>query len=1201
MNQTPDYKVLNADVSATLNLQGIKLIEASAGTGKTYTLCNIYIRFILEGRDVAEILIVTFTNAATDELRARIRKRLKDSLACFQGRMPANDLFLQRIMQRFTKEEKRDTAIRQLKLALRSMDEAAIYTIHGFCQRALTDHSFASGQAFDTEIIVDDSKFWDDAIRDWWRKTTYPLNRVNIELFLAATGDFENFCHLQKPLRQAHRKTLLPTIDKSIDELFSEWKNREALLDAAADTWHKRSSEIISILKNSKALSQAAKSPYNKTRLPGIISTLQEYFKLPCLLLLPNEFEYLSAEKLQQSCKKSKRGSDPKLEDEFFIQCEKILAIKFRLQRDINCRALKQSTEFAAEQVENHKIRNQKLSFHDQLVRLYAKLGGADGELLATSLCCDYPVAMVDEFQDTDGIQYGIFRRLYHNRAQSCLLMIGDPKQSIYSFRGSDIFTYMIAKNDAADNQYTLDTNWRSTPPLITAINSIFLCNSAPFVYQDIIEFIPVNAAVNQDPNHQIDALLEQDKPLPPLTVWKIPMQANGTPQNKSHVSLSIARATAGEIARLLSKDNAANITLGKDSVKPSDIAVLVRTSYEGRDIRQALLQVGIHAVTIGHENVYGSEEANDLYCLLRGIVHYSNRQLMRGALASGLLRFTYIDIERIVSEEDQWLEWQESMRTLHKEWQNRGFMSMFQLMLQQHQIEQRMADSPDLDRRLTNLLHLAELLQKASKLYSNQQALLNWLHSQIEDPTEVEAVLRLETDQALVKIVTIHASKGLEYPIVFLPYLWACKPVDSNNGLLAFHNDGQAFLDAGSDEYDEHITLAEKERLAEDVRLTYVAMTRAQSKVYLAWGWVNKMREPFSSKSALTYLLHGHRMSVNLESESLHIEQIESNLDQDLQQLASISNNTIEILELPVINGDLTNDSNSASPLELSVGRFSGHVANDWRVNSFSALTRDIHQTPHGGSARRHDDILNFPAGSRVGLFMHLLMEKLDFNSPDVTNQTIELSREFAPRFNLELDQYQSTIVEWVHNILNTPLDSSGFRLCSLSQQKRLNELEFDFSTTKVNIEELNRLLTLSANYKLEAIQNQDFQGLVTGIVDLIFEYNGKFYIADYKSNYLGGALYDYSCEKLQHAIYERRYDLQYLLYVVALHRYLYQRLANYRYEQHFGGVYYLFLRGMRPDKGSTHGVFYSLPDESLVNTLDKDTFAVAGIDQTP
>ncbi len=1182
---------LDSEATLWLPLDGIKLIEASAGTGKTYTIGNLYLRYILSGRKVSEILVVTFTNAATEELRGRIRERLYQTLKLIQEPQPSSDRFLEILQQQIEKEEGRELAVNQLKLAVRSMDEAAIYTIHGFCQRALSDYAFNSGQSFDMELTTNDANLWNEALKDWWRKTAYGLSRQDVLLFNNALDSIESFVRYQAPLRQANNKRLIPESTDDLAAVFSRWHTLKENLSSIAHLWQQRKDEITQILQNSSALSRAKTVEYHKANLADFLNRMDLYFSSNNLLEIPGDFKALSAQYLYDNSKKTKRDADPGLRDGFFIDCQKIIEQQKALQRDFRVAALKQATCYASEHVEQIKQQSQTIAFHDQLTRLYDGLHGSRGDALAEKLCQRFPVAMIDEFQDTDAIQYGIFHKLYHSNPETSLIMIGDPKQAIYSFRGGDIFTYMRAKADADQSRYTLDTNWRSVPGLISAVNTLFTFRDKPFIYADAIDYHPVKPATEEEKQKPHALLLEKKQPVTPLSLWKIPLNGNGKPQSKSAAEDTLAKTTAAEIARLIRGGSDGSITVGEKPVVPGDIAVLIRVGYQGVMVRQALRAYNINAVTAGHDKVFESEEASGLVLLLEAILNYYDRGFARNALSSNLLGLVYTDIARIQLNENGWLKWIDGLKEFNRLWQHKGFMTMFQAMQQQLRIGQRIAENDLAERRLTNLLHLSELLQQASKIHPGMDALLGWLKQQIENGDEEEAELRLESDEELVKIVTIHSSKGLEYPIVFLPFLWGCRPRNTDNGLLDFHGSNlQAFLDAGSDEIESHLKLAEKERLAEDIRLAYVALTRAKAKIYLAWGEVNS-----SGKTAMAYLLHEEQTPEELEHTLPNAFIANRDLDADLYRLIEKAGQTIALSDLPEIDGSAIEVTDKTQSMIEEPKQFNGKIATDWHLTSFSGMTREIHQTPHGGNPRGTDDaILNFPAGSHVGSFMHLILEKLDFQD-DIETQTFELASQLASRFNVDYERYKETIARWMRYIVTTSLNQQGLSLHDIAQEKRLNELEFDFSIQHVDIPALNRTLEQAAGQPLAKLGIGNFRGIITGIIDLIFEHNGKFYVTDYKSNFLSGVLGDYRPENLRQAVFDRRYDLQYLLYTLALHRYLKQRLDNYYYDTHFGGVFYLFLRGMRPATGPAYGVFHELPDKALIETLDKEIFTTA------
>jgi exodeoxyribonuclease V beta subunit len=524
--------------------------------------------------------------------------------------------------------------------------------------------------------------------------------------------------------------------------------------------------------------------------------------------------------------------------------------------------------------------------------------------------------------------------------------------------------------------------------------------------------------------------------------------------------------------------------------------------------------------------------------------------------------------------------------------WLQKGFIGMFQQLLQVLEIGERIAESDLAERRLTNLLHLAELAQHRSRVSPGFDALLAWYRDQLAETTMEENELRLENDEQLVKIVTIHKSKGLEYPVVFAPFLWACRPRQVKPGsILRFHDQHyNPVIDLGSDDHAEHAFIAEKERLAEDIRLAYVAITRARARVYLAWGDVGDGKmSGRPAKTALGYLFHSGQSADDLNENLPRAFDSIDEIDKDLEKLAKASHGSIEVIPLPRPADEPKSATDTRAEQVLEAATFRSRLANDWYITSFSGLTREIHQVAHGGSLRSGaDSILDFPAGSHVGLLLHSMLEHLDFQQ-DIKGQCAELLPRFSARFGLDSIENQKTLSLWMETLVLCPLNQAGLTLASLSMKQRLNELAFDFALDELDIDKLNRLLARISGVQLTPVDVKNFRGLVTGIIDLVFEHEGKFYLADYKSNFLGASLEDYSTDRLQAAIYARRYDLQYLLYSIALHRYLAIRLPNYRFDQHFGGVYYLFIRAMRPQHGTRYGVFFDLPAYQHLRELDQ------------
>ena len=730
-------------------LVGTRLIEASAGTGKTYTIANLYLRQVLAGAGVGQILVVTFTDAATDELRGRIRARLAEALtlldraAAAGAAPPTRDDFLAALLPALLAAgpESLDLSRRRLRLAVRSMDEAAIYTIHGFSQRALTEFAFLSGQPFQVEGVADDADLWRAALHDWWRRTAYPLDLGRARLVRDALGGVGGLSALVPPLLKPQAPQLLPEV-QGLAAVLARVDDAGPVIARLARGWLDQGDPLADVLATSKGLSRAKDCPYHPDRLAIGLAQVEGWF---AAWEADQEFRSPPAgfEVLTQTCidaHRLKRNQDPALADPYFQACQVLWDTLDTLRRDLKVAALGDAAAFARTEVEAAKARTLTLSFDDLLARLHAALhraassapgedagdapDNAPGEALAEAIRSRFPVAMIDEFQDTDPVQYASFRRIYLGRPGVSLTMIGDPKQAIYGFRGGDIFAYGQAKTDLEPKaRYSLGTNWRSTPEAIGAVNTLFgRRGEAAFVLSEAVPFPPVNPAPR---THQY--LQRDGEPQTALTLWTLPTAGQYKDGSPKPLSKEAARdltraALAQEVAALVAEGRAGLARLaaidgphrGDRNLEPRDIAVLVRSRFEGAAVREALAAWGVRAVSVERTPVFATEEARALTPLLAAVLEPGDRARAREALASPLLGLGYARIEALTQGEASWAQWLDGLLELREDWQRRGFMAMFHGLLRRIGAQ---ADPGILsERRLTNLLHLGELLQQASK-----------------------------------------------------------------------------------------------------------------------------------------------------------------------------------------------------------------------------------------------------------------------------------------------------------------------------------------------------------------------------------------------------------------------------------------------------------------------------------------------------
>lgn len=1183
-------------------LTGLNLIEASAGTGKTYTLTTLVLRLVMEAAvPVNRILVVTYTNAATKELRDRIRERLGQIRQAFlRGRAEEDDEFSLRMLDVLPD---RDLAIRRLNNAARGFDEAAIFTIHGFCQRALGDSAFESGLSFETEVLADTGDLLQEIVEDFWRREFYPASPMVVQYFLDKKYSPEKLLanirpHLGKPYLQV----VTPEGNANgaaLEQAFATaWRRAQQL-------WLEGRAGIEDLLLNSKALNGNA---YRKDSIPRWLEAMDRYLtaEIPKLELF-EQFEKFTASKLQASPKKGQTAP----QHVFFDVCETLkgaceaLADYCRHQVPVKLLAYC-NAELAA-----RKRRQQLQSYDDLLLNLREALNNPRrGPALVDTLRHRYAAALIDEFQDTDPIQYEIFRRIYAGANQPVFL-VGDPKQAIYSFRGADIFAYLAARHDAT-RDYTLDVNWRSDPRLLTALNAVFgAARTQPFLF-DAIGFQPAVPAERK----RHEPFWIQGRNEPPLQVWWLEPDGD-QPLGKGIANERAARATAAEIARLLNLGARGQAGIGNRPLVGGDIAVLVRSHRQGRMIREQLLRLRVPCVQHVDDSVFASAEAEQLEAVLVAVLEPGDEGQVRAALAGDLFGLSGEELYRLRDDEQAWARWLETFQAYRQQWRDEGFIHFFRTWLNEQAVAPRLLAFQDGERRLTNLLHLAELLHVASRAHPGMTGLLKWLgdHRRAPANRDEEQQLRLESDENLVRIVTVHKSKGLEYPVVFCPFLWDGRLRAGENDLVHYHDPAdpaRTVLAVGAAEDDPARRFARNEEMAESLRLFYVALTRAKQRCTLVWGkYQIRGKSDESGTAPPVWLLHRPPV-IGPSQDALEVTQQRfKDLDlavirAELETVFAAAKDTVAIMPLPRAPGQPYQPPAVAEP-ELRARIFAGPVPESWRVGSFTAMTAGhAVETPDYDLtvavpvvetepvADSDHDVFAFPRGARAGVCLHALFERLDFTQRDRERLETLVSRTLAGH-GLDAAEWTPTVADWAERVLETPLDESGLTLATVAPERRLNELEFTYPVKSLHPEALRRVLEqhgYAAGPFRERIENLEFSplhGYMKGFIDLVFEANGLFYLVDYKSNWLGAEPAAYRRDRLDGAMARESYLLQYLIYVVALHRYLRLRAPNYDYERHFGEVYYLFLRGMDPARGPNFGVYRDRPSAALVAALDE------------
>lgn len=1194
-----------------VELPGMHLIEASAGTGKTYAIALLYVRFLVELKlEPKQILVVTYTEAATKELRGRIRNRIREALDVVEGG-ETHDSLLRSLCQSGNENwTDKNEVCKILDRALKLFDTASIFTIHGFCLRALNENAFESGSRYDTELVTDQSRLLGEVVDDFWRKSFFNDSSQLLGYALKKKYSSDSLREFARQMVGNPKLEIIPNFSTDqVDALEADCHSSFVLVQ---QQWTANRPALVDLLTNDKGLSRS-EDHYKERLLPELFARMDSFTAASNPYDLPTGYNKFCTSGVAKGSKP--KGTPPS--HSFFDQCEKLLQL-------VQKRLLSFQGELIAYCNGQLPIRKQQKNirfFDDLLNDLYTALSGDNGASFASKLQTTYQAALIDEFQDTDPVQYEIFRKIYAN-TKLPLFLIGDPKQAIYSFRGADIFAYLQAVRDVpVEKQFTLTSNWRSTADLLAAFNLVFTNRQKPFLFEEIA-YHPVTAG-----NLSGTELETASGTAAPLQIWLMPPED----LNVTKANTLIPEYVTAEISRLLRESNAGTALIDGKPVLPGDIAVIVRSHRQAVAIREALTPLGIPSVMRSDMTIFATDQAREICTLLQGLLNPGGESGVRAALVTDLLGRSGSDIAGFLEDESSWEECLSQFRDYHQIWQERGFMVMTRILMDRENVRGRLLRYPDGERRLTNLLHCFEVIHgKAHEDGIGMQGLVTWFSERVSAREKSEEhEIRLETDEDAVKILTIHVSKGLEYPIVFCPYLWG--GIIESKDVVTFHKANNMVKDYGSSDLDLHRKQARQELLAENLRLLYVAITRAKYRCYLYGGKVtSKSDKSRPDTSPLAYLFHAS--SEICEGDALDVELLAeqyrklsaADLEGQMLQLAAQSDGSIQVGQLPELAESVAWQPQQAGETNFSCRKFQGEVRSDWRVTSFTSLAShearavelpDRDQVLVAGEQIKPEmdettgakNIFTFPRGVKAGNLVHAIFEKLDFADAGVDNDQItELVDNHLGLHGFD-KLWQPCISGMVKDVIKTPLPSQNgdFTLSDLKKGSWLSELDFFFPLKFISRDGLQSSLSgylddyqaLDLKKVLTSLQFRPVQGMLKGSMDLVFEHAGRYYLLDWKSNHLGNCIEDYSQDLMKQEMVRNLYPLQYLLYSVALNRYLSLRVADYDYDNHFGGVFYLFLRGMKPQQGSQFGVFRDLPPSDLIKKLTDKLVETEGL----
>ena len=1199
--------------SNNCSLDGIYLIEASAGTGKTYNIQNLAVRLILEKNlSIEEILIVTFTRAATAELTDRIRGIIQ---SCFdfldqllqQKTVPEEKKFsrehdlLGNVIPDFSDKDKLRHYRTKLQQALLDFDNNAISTIHGFCQRMLRKNAFESGILFQTELTgseqIKDQIL--SLIRNQWRKICYaPENKKYIGLYRGllpfdqafepeAGGDRDEYRLQTEGFRgRAKMHYTAGYVAPGLQEFVSLIEKPEMAFDREEDCSPAELAEKIfsclSILqRNIPEISVPNKNP-KEDPIPA-----KDFSDCP--------FEYGFGWNMFETmvCKADFETLSGQGSAEVRTFCETIQEITqymFRFRAGL-LNLIRKNT---AEQLESLKRRDNFQTYDDLQKRMIAALNVPNSQL-AETLRKQFKAAIIDEFQDTDQGQYEIFSKVFApclksgQPVEGSLFFVGDPKQAIYAFRGGDIFTYKSAVSDVGENRIlSLNRNFRSADILVSAVNEIFSSHQFPFA----------------DPTIRFEEVESSGKKT---------LKFNGEPDQTPFHYLAggknkktIYAVCAEKICQLLTSDVQIPSPDSKDEskyipLKPSDIAILCRKMTDQALLLEQLQLKGIPYVTTAEINIYDTQEARDLEKLLLAVQLPTDIKAVTWLMQTSLVH--EMDCRSLCTDSDPEsgsavVKIQKALAELKNVFEQSGFAEMFRMFMEIFKIHKRYPGLRLGAQRYSNLIQLRDILAAEEKKGHKSPVMLTlWLQKQLspETRTELDAHIILPTDAPAVRVMTIHNSKGLQFPIVFLPDLAGAEVTEEksmkyhdaerNNGI--YHRLGSG----------KQMALALAESLQEELRITYVAFTRASRASYLLipeknnsfnavhWLYTAKMVAPDTLPGELRAVYSGtKRKSLR---EAIGEDKIET-----VKESATVYQ-APEGRELSLLSWGNCEIPEPAPRISYSSAHKYFH-RNEKRSLSEEETSGELNVSRIRSPEEKSDPVFTLPRGDLFGTACHAILEKWDFRSPEKLEDLITRNLSVV-----NIREKAGIAVQMFRKTVSAPIpqeDGTPFTLQELSFYDRCSEMDFDFNLNRnFNPGEIGAILNRHYRERLEkenldllyAIRNQVGETTAyTGSADLIFRYNGKFYIADWKTDILEETLESFNPEFLFGVMWQKFYLYQSLLYSAALIRFLSLRLKKSPekvYEEDFGGVRYLFLRGIDPAVPG-RGIYADKPDFELI-----------------
>lgn len=1217
---------------ADIHFSGLHWIEASAGSGKTYTLSSLMVRILLEQYLPRQVIATTFTRAAAAELKGRIRSRLVETYRFFDDRREATqqeneqfalqlkdkDPLQAKVLEKYAGQVA--YACSRLKLVIDQLDELFVGTLDSFSQKLLREFAFESGRIERSDITDNAKQYTRQLIHDVLREWIQAQPQASID-WLYASGELEpveNYIELVESSLNFGNAQLQGVESQTfqIDELL-QLRQQIATLDL---------SHLAAFYLPAGEYFKSVSGTYFKKDSFTVL--FEEIIPCGVSLIFNENGQAFFGKNFERQREKLFKFLELFQQQKIFTKkCPAIGAENFYNDTQLNALLdvvqhllkIQQALQDMGTFLKFHLCQQVKIrlpqqlqqagetTFSQQIRTLSDALQGEQGQHFAAFVHQTYPLILVDEFQDTNQDQDNMLASIWRHPqryARGCMIMVGDRKQAIYGFRGGDMLTFVQAYQDVIRKSgrfYQLRYNHRSIAPLVEVVDALF--QQQPEFGEQVV-YYPVLAGSRPHP-----ALVDQSQHNPIPLRWLQLEDKNEQPQQ-----------VAWKIRTLLNQSGLGQLYFATEPTQPlieDDIAVLSK-NHDGLDkVQFALERMGIRVNRPAKRSVFDHTIAKDVGAVLTAILNPYDETKLRRALLSRLFNFNLTELLQLQAQPQGFSEYIEAFNHIRELWFERNFLSAWQYCLQRFRIWQTLVATPsqDNERVVVNVRHLTELLSEHSRYHAGPQHLYQWYFKQLNSPSEREWELERQLSNAAgVKLMTIHQSKGLEFKVVFL--LNADGASREINKKLNFSTVEQ--LNPVTSQFEELRVIAihdktlstdqtnqHEQRLeAEQHRLWYVALTRASHRVYAIISDKKATQDGLGFwKHQQPEFSHPYSGIEPVLTHPPHTEKQTTHLVQQLQPLVLTAKPLPEQRFYPSTRTSFTGLAQHLTRAQMQ-DMLTSQPELVFAAEDEAIYTDVMPQTTQGQKLEWIRQA--FPQGTQAGTFLHSIFENLDFQDQTLWAQELHrrfknadqglwqqlqerYAQEYAVQDDLDdthKDHVMALLQQWIDDVLHTPLQPD-LTLAQLQPNQYLAEFPFFMALSdRVFAAQRIQALFLEYGYQMPSLNNAESARFLTGAIDLVYQHEHKFYIADYKSNHLGMMFEDYTEISLKQNMSMSSYWLQAAIYLVALHRYLKVRLQNYSIQTHLGGASYLYLRGMQPN--AAYGVVHWQPEPELILRLD-------------